>query len=214
MSSGCAIIRATMLAALPVRSSFPFAVFLGLFVATTVYASKAVAVENAAAETDATEPDEESTEPDTAEANSEQPVASSKEKKAEDGSKGTSHQGQFSLRLAGVAAYRVVMRYDESPLCAAPEPDGEPKKFCGFGAPMGLDTALGYAPLSGVEPFLWGRFGFASESKTHTAPLLVFRRGRAPLHDERRPLQVLHRTFDRCRTRRSRVWRDERYGHQ
>jgi opacity protein-like surface antigen len=166
-----------MLAALPVRSSFPFGVFLGMFVATTVYATSAVAVENATAETDATEPDEESTEPDTAEENNEQPVASSKEKKADDGSKGTSHKGQFSLRLAGVAAYRVVMRYDESPLCAAPEPDGEPKKFCGFSAPMGLDTALGYAPLPGVEPFLWGRFGFASESKTHTAPLLVFGAG-------------------------------------
>lgn len=86
--------------------------------------------------------------------------------------KDTSHGGQFHVRLDLVAGYRIVMRYDESPLCAAP--DGkEPRKFCGFSAPLGLETAIGYAPTSGIEPFLWGRFGLGKESETQTAPLVA-----------------------------------------
>jgi hypothetical protein len=92
-------------------------------------------------------------------------------------SKDTSHRGQFSIRLDAVASYRIVMRYDSSPLCAEPQANKEPQKFCGFGAPAGLETAIGYAPTPGVEPFIWGRFGLASETKTHTAPLLVFGAG-------------------------------------
>ncbi|MGC4063543.1 MAG: hypothetical protein QM784_02620 [Polyangiaceae bacterium] len=91
--------------------------------------------------------------------------------------KDTGHQGQFTVRLDVVASYRIVMRYDSSPLCADPQAGKEPQKFCGFGAPAGLETAVGYAPTAGIEPFLWGRFGLASETKTHTAPLLVFGAG-------------------------------------
>jgi hypothetical protein len=158
--------------------------FFGLLVATTTYPTLVLAKdtdstnksvsESDTANVDSSAPEEsaldagDSTEPMTAS------PASSPAAKSE---KGTSHQGQFGLRLAGVMAYRIVMRYDESPLCAEPDADGEPKKFCGFSAPFGLDTALTYAPLAGVEPFLWGRFGLGSESKTHTAPLLVFGAG-------------------------------------
>jgi hypothetical protein len=91
--------------------------------------------------------------------------------------KTTSHKGQFSVRLAAVAAYRIVMRYDESPQCAPQQPGKDPQKFCGFGAPAGLDTAIGYAPIAGIEPFIFGRFGLGVESKTHTAPLLAFGAG-------------------------------------
>lgn len=162
--------------ALAVRTSF-FA-FWGLLVATTSYAPTAIAAQAEAADTSDSSAAENSTEDTAVDTNDEAaatPPTSANATKA--GEKDTSHQGQFGLRLAGVAAYRIVMRYDDSAFCAEPEPDGEPKKFCGFGAPLGLDTALTYAPLAGVEPFLWGRFGLGAESKTHTAPLLVFGAG-------------------------------------
>lgn len=85
---------------------------------------------------------------------------------------GYPHSGQFSFRLGLVGAERIVSRYDSSPTCGTTDA-GEPKKFCGFGAPLMLDTAIGFAPFSALEPFIWARFGLTQENRTHTSPLVV-----------------------------------------
>jgi hypothetical protein len=83
------------------------------------------------------------------------------------------HAGQFSLRVGAVVAERIISRYDASPTCGLAASSDEPKKFCGFAAPLALDLAIGFAPLKSVEPFAWARFGLAAESTTHTSPLVV-----------------------------------------
>lgn len=87
------------------------------------------------------------------------------------------HGGQFSLRAALVGAERIVSRYDDSPTCGLASASTEPKKFCGFGAPLALDLAIGFAPLNSVEPFAWARFGLTAEATTHTKPLVVLGAG-------------------------------------
>jgi hypothetical protein len=86
--------------------------------------------------------------------------------------RGFPHAGQFSLRVALVAAERIVSRYDASPTCGNDD-EGAPKKFCGYGAPLALDFALGFAPFKSLEPFAWARFGLTKESITHTQPLII-----------------------------------------
>jgi len=76
------------------------------------------------------------------------------------------HGGQFGLRAALVAGYRMILRYDDSPRCRDPEPGDDEPTFCGNAAPLALDLALGFAPFDGLEPFLWARFGFASEDES------------------------------------------------
>lgn len=91
-----------------------------------------------------------------------------------DSDKTLSHKGQFNLRVGVGLGYRVVMRYDKSPECStARDDDGFPVKMCGYVSPLMLDTAIGYAISGGFEPFLWGRFGLAQESDSHTAPLVM-----------------------------------------
>lgn len=89
------------------------------------------------------------------------------------------HAGSFSLRAALVGGYRIVMRYDDSPFCADPsDADGsEPATICGFGAPLAMDLALGFAPTSSLEPFLWSRLGLASEKPTDTNALAILGAG-------------------------------------
>ncbi len=87
---------------------------------------------------------------------------------------------QVGLRAGIVGAYRMVMRYDESPLCRAAElekPAKDQQKLCGFMGPPALDLALSFAPLAGLEPFLWARFGLAGEDATETQPLRLFGAG-------------------------------------
>jgi hypothetical protein len=85
------------------------------------------------------------------------------------------HAGQFSFRMAVVGAYRIVSRYDSSPYCEnqVPANGSNRKHFCGFGAPVALDFAIGFAPLSSVEPFAWARMGLKGESDTDTKPLVA-----------------------------------------
>jgi hypothetical protein len=175
-----------MLRSLPSPSRSAFALAFGLCVATTTTAfAKSDGDDNAeAGKTDTTpsEADASAGEPtategsDTDRTESPAPVEPKRAKDTNATSKDTSHKGQFSLRLAGVGAYRIVMRYDNSPMCAA-QRGNEPQKFCGFGAPMALESAIGYAPMAGVEPFLWGRFGLGRETQTQTAPLVVLGAG-------------------------------------
>jgi hypothetical protein len=83
------------------------------------------------------------------------------------------HGMQFGIRAGIVFGYKMDFRYDHSPLCH--EYDGkavnEQQKICGFGAPPGAEIALSFGVLDGVEPYLFGRFGFSGESKTNTKPL-------------------------------------------
>ncbi len=125
------------------------------------------------------ESNETSTETDSKADADEEVVTNSPEKKTVSGKeKTTSHQGQFSLRLALGGAYRIVMRYDDSPPCATTLNDqGDPRTLCGYGSPPQLDTAIGFAPLPGVEPFLWGRFGLAKETISNTTPLVLLGAG-------------------------------------
>jgi len=85
------------------------------------------------------------------------------------------HLGQVSARLGLVLGYRMYFRYPESPYCSEPDPTkaDDQQKLCGFPAPLALDAAVGFAPLSSFEPFLWGRFGLAKEEETNTAALVL-----------------------------------------
>lgn len=101
------------------------------------------------------------------------------------------HGGQFSLRAGLAAGYRVMFRYDESPLCRPPQDDeGDPQRLCGFAAPLGLDLALGFAPLGFVEPYLWARLGLAAEDQTDTEALKVLGVGVRLYSRSEEPLKI------------------------
>jgi hypothetical protein len=83
------------------------------------------------------------------------------------------HQGQLGFRAGLVAGYNMIFRYDQSPLCAAPQAGKDPQKFCGHGAPLALDLAASYALLDSIEPYVFLRLGLKGESETHTLPVKV-----------------------------------------
>ena len=103
-----------------------------------------------------------------------EPAHKSDEPGPEDRSFG--HGGQFGLRVGVVGGYRMIFRYDQSPYCSEPDLAKAPndqQKFCGHAAPFALDTALSFAPLGSLEPYLWGRFGLAKESETNTNQVII-----------------------------------------
>jgi hypothetical protein len=68
-------------------------------------------------------------------------------------------------------------RYDRSPLCQKYDNTKAPNdqiKSCGFGAPPATEVALSFAPLDGIEPYLFMRLGLSGESRTNTKPLQLF----------------------------------------
>lgn len=86
------------------------------------------------------------------------------------------HGMQFGLRAGVVGGYRMVFRYDESPFCRTPEPtkvDKDQQKFCGHGAPFGLEVAASFALADFAEPYVWARFGLGGEAETNTESLLA-----------------------------------------
>ncbi len=88
--------------------------------------------------------------------------------------KNFSHALQFGLRAGVLGGYRMVFRYDDSPFCTEPDPTkslSDQQKFCGHMGPAMLDVAASFAPLGGIEPFVFGRFGFQGEAQTNTQPL-------------------------------------------
>ncbi|MCA9633146.1 MAG: hypothetical protein KC766_36085 [Myxococcales bacterium] len=90
------------------------------------------------------------------------------------------HGMQVGLRGAFLGGYKMVFRYDQSPLCKEPDASKAAKdqqKFCGYGAQPMIDLAVSFAPLDSIEPFLWARFGLDGESQTNTNPLKVFGAG-------------------------------------
>ncbi len=91
-----------------------------------------------------------------------------------------SHFFQFGVRASLVGGYRMVFRYDESPLCTEDDVvNGRPvarddqQKMCGHVGPLAVDLGLSFAPLGPIEPFLWGRFGLTGESQTNTTPVKI-----------------------------------------
>jgi len=91
-----------------------------------------------------------------------------------------SHFFQFGIRASLVGGYRMVFRYDESPLCTEDDVvNGHPvarddqQKMCGHMGPLAVDLGLSFAPLGPIEPYLWGRFGLTGESQTNTAPVKI-----------------------------------------
>jgi len=89
------------------------------------------------------------------------------------------HGGQVGLRIGVVGGYRMILRYDDSPLCRAFDPNKgtEQAKFCGHVAPFALMTGLSYGLADWLEPFAWARFGLEPEPETHTDPVLMFGAG-------------------------------------
>jgi hypothetical protein len=83
------------------------------------------------------------------------------------------HGFQFGLRAGLVGGYNMIFRYDHSPLCAVTQPNKDPQKVCGHGAPLALDIAASFAPLDFVEPYLFMRLGLSGETETDTKPLTV-----------------------------------------
>lgn len=90
--------------------------------------------------------------------------------------KNYSHALQLGLRAGLLGGYRMVFRYDDSPLCVPPDFQksfDDQQKFCGHMGPALVDVALSFAPLGGIEPFVMGRFGLVGESQTNTQPLKI-----------------------------------------
>lgn len=74
----------------------------------------------------------------------------------------------------------MLVRYNESPFCAEPDPkklDKDQQKFCGSGSPLALDLALSFALFDSIEPFVWGRLGLTSDDESDTKPLRVIGAG-------------------------------------
>lgn len=107
-----------------------------------------------------------------------QPEAHESREVGEDDTYG--HGLQVGLRGAFLGGYKMVFRYDQSPLCKEPDlakPAKDQQKFCGFMGSPTLDLALSFAPLGSIEPFLWARFALDGESQTNTNALKVFGAG-------------------------------------
>ncbi|MBI3203142.1 MAG: hypothetical protein HYZ29_16510 [Myxococcales bacterium] len=90
------------------------------------------------------------------------------------------HGRQFGLRGGLVGGYRMVFRYDRSPLCNYLDETKSVKdqqKFCGHPSPLAAEVAISFAPIDSIEPFAFGRFGLGPEKKTDTDPVLIFGAG-------------------------------------
>lgn len=94
------------------------------------------------------------------------------------------HQLQFGLRPGLVVPYKVMFRFDDSPLCDIDgdgagdlNSDGEDAPTCGFMMSPQVELALSFAPLDGIEPYVWTRFGTGDETETGTEAALLFGAG-------------------------------------
>lgn len=86
------------------------------------------------------------------------------------------HKGQVGLRAAFVFGRRMILRYDESPLCGEYDTrtsDVDQVKYCGHGGPLAIDVGVSFAPRDFIEPFLWGRFGISAEYQTDTEAVII-----------------------------------------
>ena len=101
------------------------------------------------------------------------------EKKPDAAEESFGHGGQIGLRVGIVAGYRMILRYEDSPLCAEFDPSKgtDQQKFCGHAAPFAITPALSYGIADWLEPFAWGRFGLTSEGETATEPVMMLGAG-------------------------------------
>jgi hypothetical protein len=94
------------------------------------------------------------------------------------------HGMQFGFRPGLVVPYKVMFRFDESPKCDLDTDgeddlnnDGDDAKACGFLMPLQVELAASFAPLDGVEPYVWLRLGLGEELETGTESALLFGAG-------------------------------------
>jgi len=102
------------------------------------------------------------------------------EAKDDDEAEDFGHMGQFGIRAGLVGGLRMVLRYDDSPYCAEPDPlkaANNQRKFCGHMAPFAVDLGLSFALLDFLEPFAWARLGLGAEEQTDTNPVRIFGAG-------------------------------------
>lgn len=86
------------------------------------------------------------------------------------------HLDQFGVRAGVVFGFKTDFRYPHSPLCKqfdASQAPNEQQKVCGYLAAPATELALSYAATPTVEPYVFGRFGFATQSQTNTSPLVM-----------------------------------------
>lgn len=94
--------------------------------------------------------------------------------------KKTGHGFQFGLRVGFAFGYKMIFRYDRSPFCRSFDPAkavDDQQKVCGFVPPPGVEVALSFALTDGLEPYVFGRFGFATETETDTKPQQLYGAG-------------------------------------
>ena len=106
--------------------------------------------------------------------------AESKDAEKGDAEKKTGHGFQFGLRAGFAFGYKMIFRYPESPFCRSFDPAhsvGDQQKVCGFMPPPGIEVALSFALTDGLEPYVFGRFGFATETETDTKPQQLYGAG-------------------------------------
>ena len=73
----------------------------------------------------------------------------------------------------------MILRYEDSALCTEYDPSkgDDQQKFCGHAAPFAITPALSYGIADWLEPYVWGRFGLASEEETATEPVMMIGAG-------------------------------------
>ena len=106
----------------------------------------------------------------------EEPKKEPKKKPAVEPESEYSHKMQPGLRAAYLGGYRMIFRYDESPLCNPEDvgvPPADQKKSCGHAAPGALDLAFTFGVLDSLEPYLWVKLGLGQEDETDTAPVRI-----------------------------------------
>ena len=101
------------------------------------------------------------------------PAAAADDTEAEPQGEAYGHALQFGVRSSILGGYRMVFRYDDSPLCREPEPGGidEQQTICGHMGPAMVDVAASFALLGSLEPFAMVRLGLVGEHATNTRPL-------------------------------------------
>jgi len=88
--------------------------------------------------------------------------------------KALSHRGQVGLRAGVLFGYTMAFRYPQSPLCTNFDREksvDDQQKVCGFGSGPATELALSYAVLGAVEPYVFTRLGFSTETNTDTEPV-------------------------------------------
>jgi hypothetical protein len=71
----------------------------------------------------------------------------------------------------------MVFRYDQSPFCRSFDPTktvGNQEKVCGYAPPPGIEVAVSWALFDGFEPYIFGRWGLATETETNTKALQLY----------------------------------------